>query len=142
MAAHDDYLEQSILTASPLELVRTLYRLILESVQQAQRCIDTGDIAGRGRAVTKATDGILELLTSLNHQQGGEISRNLAELYGYMASSLLQGHMDQNRSQFDQVEKLVTTLLDAWDNTESGNPAGDGSYGSTSETYTPVSVSF
>jgi flagellar protein FliS len=143
VAPYDQYLEQSILTASPLELVRTLYRLILGSVQEAGKCIDSGDIMGRGKAVTKATDGILELLTSLNHTEGGAISRNLAELYGYMAARLLQGHMDQDRTPFDEVEKLVSTLLDAWDAMESPVPNGESVYAAAvPEVYTPVSASF
>ena len=139
---YDQYLEQSILTASPIELIRTLYRMILESVQEAAKCVDSGDIAARGKAVTKATDGIVELLTCLNHDHGGSLSQNLAELYGYMASRLLQGHMDQNRAPFDEVEKLVTTLLDAWDALDAAPPAAGGVYGGAPETYTPVSVNF
>jgi flagellar secretion chaperone FliS len=139
---HDQYLEQSILTASPIELIRTLYRMILESVREAAKCVDSGDIAARGKAVTKATDGIVELLTCLNHDHGGSISQNLAELYGYMASRLLQGHMDQNRAPFDEVEKLVTTLLDAWDAVDAAPRAGGSVYGAVPEAYTPVSVNF
>jgi flagellar secretion chaperone FliS len=142
VAPYDQYLEQSILTASPIELIRTVYRLILESVRDAAKCIDTGDIAARGKAVTKATDAIVELLTSLNHKDGGTISLNLAELYGYMASRLLQGHMDQDRAPFDEVEKLVATLLDAWEALESTPPPVEAVYGSISEAYTPVSASF
>jgi flagellar secretion chaperone FliS len=139
---YDQYLEQSILTASPIELIRTLYRMILDSVQEAAKSVDSGDIAARGKAVTKATDGIVELLTCLNHDHGGSISQNLAELYGYMASRLLQGHMDQNRAPFDEVEKLVITLLDAWDAVDSAPPSGAPVYGAVSEAYTPVSVNF
>ena len=142
MQRYDQYLEQSILTASPIELIRTLYRMIVESVREAAKCVDSGDIAARGKAVTKATDGIVELLTSLNHDHGGTISQSLAELYGYMASRLLQGHMDQNRAPFDEVEKLVMTLLDAWDAVDSVPPAGEAVYGAAPGAYTPVSASF
>jgi flagellar protein FliS len=143
VASYDHYLEQSILTASPIELVRTLYRLILESVQEAASCVDSGDIAGRGKAVTKATDCIMELLTSLNHQDGGSLSVNLSELYGYIAARMLQGHMDQNRACFDEVEKLVSTLLDAWQSLEVEPSPSQAVYGAPADTtYTPVSASF
>lgn len=141
-SSYHPYLEQSILTASPLELVCALYRIVLESVHTAARCVDAGDIEGRGKAVTKATDGILELLATLNHESGGAISRNLAELYGYMASRLLQGHMDQDRAPFDEVEKLVRTLLEAWEAVEAPATGAEGAYGSVMEAYTPVSASF
>lgn len=142
MAQYDQYLEQTILTASPMELVRTLYRLVLDNVRQAAHCLVSGDIAGRGKAVSTATDALLELLTSLDHQQGGALSRNLSELYGYMASRMLQGHMDQDATPFDEVERLVSTLLDAWENVEFATPAAGSVYGSVNEAYTPLSASF
>ena len=78
MSQYEQYLEGNVLTASPLELVRMLYRFVIDNVREASRCTQTGDIEGRGRAVNRATGGILELMTSLNHQQGGELSARLA----------------------------------------------------------------
>ena len=103
------------MTASPMELVRMLYRFIIENLGDARHCTMTGDIEGRGRAVSKATEGFLELLTSLDHQQGGEVSRNLSELYGYMVSRVLDGHLNQVSAPFEEVERLMSTLLDGWE---------------------------
>ena len=54
----------------------------------------------------------------MNHQQGGELSARLSELYGYMASRLLQGHLEQSSEPFDEVEKLMLTLLESWENVD------------------------
>ncbi len=133
MNLYEQYAESNVMTASPMELVRMLYRFIIENLGDARHCTMTGDIEGRGRAVSKATEGFLELLTSLDHQQGGEVSRNLSELYGYMVSRVLDGHINQESAPFEEVERLMSTLLDGWE-TVGGQeqPAA----------YAPISASF
>ena len=36
------------------------------------------------------------------------MSRNLAELYGYMASRVLDGHVNQVSAPFEEVERLMS----------------------------------
>jgi flagellar protein FliS len=142
---YEHYVEGNILTASPLELVRMLYRFVIDNSGDARRCTESGDIEGRGRAVNRATGGLMELLTSLNHQQGGELSSGLAELYGYMASRLLQGHLEQNVQPFDEVVKLMTTLLQSWDHVDQQDDTHaftSAGYGNVPEAYTPINASF
>lgn len=127
--------------ASPIELVRMLYRFVIEQLQDASRCHRAGDIQGRGNATTKATDGIVELLNSLNHDQGAEVSRTLTDLYSYMAARVLQGHIDQDCGPFEEVEKLMATLLDGWTGIQEGAPA-PAAYGVVPAGYTPLSASF
>jgi flagellar protein FliS len=145
VSQYEQYLDGNILTASPLELVRTLYRFVIDNVRDASRYTQSGDIESRGRAVNRATDGLVELLTSLNHQEGGELSSSLGELYGYMASRLLQGHMEQSSGPFNEVEKLMTTLLESWENVDNHDDThafASPGYGATPEVYTPLNASF
>ncbi|MEJ7606016.1 MAG: flagellar protein FliS [Bryobacteraceae bacterium] len=48
---YEQYLEQSVLNASPLELVRMLYRFSLDSIAEARECLSRGDVEGRARPV-------------------------------------------------------------------------------------------
>jgi flagellar protein FliS len=133
VSLYEQYAESNVMTASPMELVRMLYRFIIDNLGEASRCTITGDIEGRGRAVSKATEGFLELLTSLDHQQGGDVSRNLAELYGYMASRVLDGHVNQASAPFEEVQGLMSTLLDGWENLSGPQ---------IPTAYAPISASF
>jgi flagellar protein FliS len=107
-------MENSVLTATPLELVSMLYRCALDSVAQCRSCLRTGDIAGRSKPVTRAFDAVTELMLSLDHEQGGEVSRNLADLYAYVQQQILLGHCNQCDENFAEVERLLSTLLDSW----------------------------
>jgi hypothetical protein len=62
-----------------------------------------------------------------------------------MASRLLQGHLEQMCAPFEEVEKLMLTLLDSWENVDNQDDThgfAAAAYGNTSEVYTPVNVSF
>jgi flagellar protein FliS len=122
---YEQYLEQSVLSATPLELVRMLYRCALDSIAQARTCLAEGDVAGRAKPVSKTCDVLTELLASLDHEQGGQISRDLAELYGYMQHRILQAHIEQSDSLFAEVANLMSNLLEGWQSIDQGEPCRD-----------------
>lgn len=111
---YDQYLENSVLTATPLELVTMLYRCALDGIADARRCLASGDVAGRVRPVNRAFDAVAELTLSLDHEVGGALSQDLAELYGYITHQIVLGHSTQSDSAFAQAEKLLATLLESW----------------------------
>jgi flagellar protein FliS len=110
----DAYLESRVLSASPLELICMLYQCALDSVRDARRHLAAGDIAARSRSVCRALGAISELDGSLNHTEGGAISRNLGELYQYIRQRLTEANLRQNDAALAEVESLLTTLSEAW----------------------------
>jgi flagellar protein FliS len=114
MNPYDQYVENSIMTATPLQLVTMLYRCAIESLGEARRCLANGDIAGRAAPVTKAFDAVTELLISLDSERGGEMGRQLAELYCYIQQRLLVAHCEQSDEKFAEVERLLSTMLESW----------------------------
>ncbi|HYI93578.1 MAG TPA: flagellar export chaperone FliS [Bryobacteraceae bacterium] len=142
MSHYEQYLEGSVLSASPIELVRMLYRFVIDNLADACRCTDAKDIEGRGRAVSKATEGIVELLSSLDHSQGGEVSSSLGELYGYCASRVLQGHIDQDKSPFEEVQNLMSTMLQGWEQIGADVASPAALYEPTPSSYEPINASY
>lgn len=114
MNPYDQYLESSVLTATPLELVAMLYRCALDGIGDARRCLACGDIEGRVRPVNRAFDAVTELTLSLDYETGGELSRNLGELYGYILNQIITGHCNQCDENFAEAAKLLRTLLESW----------------------------
>src|SRR4051812_36673111 len=90
--AHDAYLESRVESADPVQLVRMLYQGAIGSVREARSHLSKGDIAERSRAISKAHAIVTELLVSLDHERGGEISMRLARLYDYMQRRLLEAN--------------------------------------------------
>jgi flagellar protein FliS len=114
MNPYQSYVESSVVTATPLELVTLLYRCALEGIADARRCLAEGDIAGRVRPMNRAYDAVTELILSLDHDAGGDISRSLAELYGYISQQLVLGHSQQSDERFAEAARLLSTLLESW----------------------------
>jgi flagellar secretion chaperone FliS len=109
------YIEASVLTAEPVELVRTLYRGALDAVGEARACTAASDAAGRSAAVSKAVNILRELAFSLNPASDPGMARNLLELYDYMQRRLLEAHLERSEAPLAEVARLLATLSEAWD---------------------------
>ncbi|HZT39353.1 MAG TPA: flagellar export chaperone FliS [Bryobacteraceae bacterium] len=114
-ALRENYLESEVMTASPVGLIRLLYRGAVDAVRAARACLKSGDITERSAQITKAGRILTELAVSLDHAKGGEISRGLAELYDYMQRRLNEANFHQTEPPLAEVEGLLTTLLEAWE---------------------------
>jgi flagellar protein FliS len=123
---YDSYQEAEILSASPLHLVRLLYRGAIEAIVTARRCLASRDIAGRTRAINKAFGIVAELALSLDHEKGAEVSRTLVELYDYVQRLLIDANCRQVDPPLAEAQKLMTTLQEAWENCESAARARAG----------------
>lgn len=108
------YNEEEILSASPIGLIQLLYRGALDSITSARRYLKLRDIRARSRAISKAMTIVTELALSLDHPTGGDLSKNLAELYAYTQTLLIQANVEQSDPPLEEAERLLSTLLDAW----------------------------
>lgn len=135
---YKNYFDEEVLTASPLKSVHLLYRGALDSVASARRHLKLRDIRARSRAIGKAMGIVTELSLSLNLQAGGELSRNLAELYGYIESLLIKANREQCDPPLAEAERLLGVLAEAWETCAqpAAVPAG------RQETYQPVSCAY
>jgi len=112
--AYQSYFENEILSADPVRLVQLLYRGVIDAIARARLCLAGGDIRGRSRAITQAFRILVELGSSLDHSRGGEVSRNLAELYDYMQRRLIHANATQTDAPLEETELLLATLEEAW----------------------------
>ena len=134
---YKNYFDEEVLTASPLKSVHLLYLGALDSVAAARRHLKLRDIRARSRAISKAMGIVTELSLALNLQAGGELSRNLADLYGYIASLLIQANSEQCDPPLAEAERLLGVLAEAWETcAEPAAPAV------AQETEQPVSSSY
>lgn len=113
-SAHETYLESTVLSADPVELIRILYRLAMERTTEAKTHLETGDIAARGRAISSASQAIAELARSLDFEAGGELSQRLAALYQYMQLRLVEANYHRTVEPLNEVLALLHTLSEAW----------------------------
>ena len=114
LSAYRSNHEAEILSCSPIELIRLLYKGAIEAVQKSRLDLANGRIRERSAAITKAALILDELSASLDVERGGKLAADLRELYDYMQRRLLQANIDQAEPPLAEVQALIATLYDAW----------------------------
>ena len=113
------YQAQSVLTASPGQLILMLYdgalRFLghaidgLRSPEDSPRRIETINTN-----LLKAQNIVAELQSCLNHEAAGEHSAHLDRLYDYYLRRLFEANLRKQVEPVVEVEKLLRELRDGW----------------------------
>lgn len=112
--ASQKYKQTSIQSASREKLLLMLYEAAIRYIKQAIEACEKKDIAGRGMNVGRAFDIIMELNNTLNHEIGGEISKNLEQLYMFMTDRLTQANVTGDKTHLQHVLKILEMLYSGW----------------------------
>lgn len=113
-SASKHYQTQQIMTASPAMLVFMLLDKAIVSLKEAIRAIESKNVEARWKANARAMDIITHLRTTLDHKQGGEIARNLDQLYGFMLTLLPKVDFANDTKAAQSVIDLLTPFRASW----------------------------
>ena len=113
------YRANSILTASPGQLVLMLYDGALKALDLARDAFarpveDPRRIEAINTHLLKAQAILNELQSGLNLEAGGEFARTMHRLYDYHNRRLLEANLRKQVEPVVEVERLVRELRDAW----------------------------
>src|SRR5665213_186728 len=100
--------------ADPHRLVLMLMDGVLERLAVARASIDRGEIAKKAQLLHSCTTLIAELRGSLDMKHGGELARNLGDLYEYMARQLIRANSESNVDLIREVASLLGEVRSAW----------------------------
>jgi flagellar protein FliS len=107
-------LETAVTTASPVQLIVLLYDGALSALATAKGRMQEKQFAEKGALISKAIGIIEGLRAVLNQGEGGEIARNLNDLYDYMKRRLATANLKNDPAGLDEVMRLLSTLREAW----------------------------
>jgi flagellar protein FliS len=108
------YRDAELMSATPGQLVVKLFDKMVLTLRRARAAMDANAIAERCELVLKASEMITELKVSLDHEQGGDISRNLDALYAFMIGELYAANRHKDGKRIDVVLHMATELRDAF----------------------------
>jgi flagellar protein FliS len=113
------YHAQSVLTASPSQLVLMLFDGALRFLAVAKDGFNQPETNPRrfeiiNNNLQKAQNILAELQGSLNHEAGGEIAITLDRLYDYYSRRLFEANVKKHLEPVVEVERFLTELRDAW----------------------------
>ena len=101
--------------ASPHRLIQMLLEGALGKIAVAKGHMERGEIQPKGAQIGSAISIMEGLKTSLDMEQGGEIARNLEDLYIYMERRLIEANSSNDTSLLDEVSDLLKQIKEAWD---------------------------
>ena|ERR1700722_15525208 len=110
----NQYFQQSILNADPIDLIRMVYQRAIFCVRDAREHLRQKRIAERSAAIERAYAALSELLASIRPETAPELCGRLQDLYYYMQQRLLDANMQQADRPLEEVLGLLITLSDAW----------------------------
>ncbi len=114
MKASQIYFQTQVSTVGQGELLLLLYDGGLKFLAQAKEKMQEKDYAAKGMLISKALDVISELTASLNVNAGGELAKNLAQLYLFCSSKLLEANMRMDIEALDTVINVLSGLRNAY----------------------------
>jgi flagellar protein FliS len=104
----------AVLDADPHRLVALMFTGLRERLQLAAACIDAGNVARKGEAITEASTIVGHLDGSLNMEAGGEIAQNLSALYDYVQRRLLDANIRNDTDALRECDALIGDIQSAW----------------------------
>jgi len=119
---YSSYLDATVLSADPVELVRILYRTAIDSVHEARAYLSAGDIAARVRAVNRAWGALHQLSFCLNHEADPVLAGKLTELYDFMQRRLMTANFEQTDAPLAEVARVIENLSQAWETVDAVTP--------------------
>ena len=108
------YREREVLTASPEKLVVITFDHVLVNLRRARIAIEAGNIELRVQSMSKAREGVMELLMSTDAERGGEMTVRLRALYAFALREFLAIGRTRDVKQLENVTAIFGNLREAF----------------------------
>ncbi len=119
-----EYRKNAVNGASPVRLVIMLYDGSIRFMESGKQAILAKDLQKQNDQLQRAQKIVLELMSSLDMQKGGEIAQNLLGLYTFVIEQLIEANMKDLTGPVDESIKIMSSLRESWVQIESQNLAG------------------
>lgn len=110
----DHYLADRVMTATPAQLTGMLFDALSAAVRGASRLQAEGNFPAALPRSLKAQRILHELRSTLDHEAGGQLATDLADLYAWSATMLVRGNREQDPTLTRDVLPVVEQLGQAW----------------------------
>ena len=119
------YQNTGVQTSNQKQLIVMLFDGMNQFMDRAMIAINEGELETAHHNLTRTGKILLELLSTLREDQGGEIAGNLKRLYIYSYEQITLANLKKDVALIRQVQILMNNLRSAWkaikDNKNTGN---------------------
>lgn len=118
---NNPYLENMVANANPVRLVIKLYEKAINCLENALEIGDTEDFdmqKSKYEEMGRALEIISVLDATLDMERGGEIAKNLREIYRSLTDELTYQMLKEDKERLEKVIKILRNLKSAWEEVE------------------------
>ena len=110
------YLETAISTASKEDLIVKIFDVLIVAAQQAQEKLlnERHDIEGIHKSLLRAQRACCLLMSSLDMEIGGELSKNLFRVYEFWHHELVMTNMQKDVTRLERVIPYFVDYRKTW----------------------------
>ena len=108
------YRQQSLVGATGVELIVSLYDAAIRELHRAKQCVQDDDVIGRRVAVKKVVDILMYLQARLRPDVGGTAAASLSDFYAAMFTLTLEASHIASVEGFEDVIGFVRNVREAW----------------------------
>ena len=101
--------------ADGIQLIQMLFDGLIETLSAVEGEIERKNIAEKCRFLNRATSIVYGLQDSLDFKKGGDLARNLSDLYEYMVRRLMHANLHNDVDAIREVKSLVNEIRSAWE---------------------------
>jgi flagellar protein FliS len=106
--------QTSVVDVDRHQLIQLLFDGAVERINMAKARIQAKDFEGKNKLINRTIEIIAGLRGFLDFEKGGEISKNLSDLYVYCEHRLLQANIRNDIEALDEVANHIKTVREGW----------------------------
>jgi len=116
---NQNYLEREVLEGSPLQHILLLYTKAINSLKIARNLIKEGikepeEVKIKAENLTRAVDILAYLQACLDLEKGGEIAKNLKEIYEILIRELISANFKNDLKPIEDAIEILEKLRNAF----------------------------
>jgi flagellar protein FliS len=100
--------------ADNVQLIQMLFDGLIESLATARGHMERGSIVEKSKSLSRAGRIVVGLQGALDFEKGGDIARNLNDLYSYVTRRLFHVNANNDLDALQEVHNLMNEIRSAW----------------------------
>lgn len=108
------YQKNDVETATPEKLLILLYNGAIQYLNKAKIFMEKSDYEKSNNNLIACQKIIREFMATLNMEMGGDVAKNLYNLYEYLHKTLVSANISHDPDKIDEVLKHLMNLRDTW----------------------------
>ena len=111
---YSQYQNIQVTTSNPEKILVMLYDGAINFTRIAIDRLAKGDVSGKGLYIGKALAIVTELKSTLNHDIGGDVPRQLDRLYNYLIDECITANIKNAPEKLENAVRIMTSMRDTW----------------------------